>query len=1258
MTFTIKGKSETLSAPTLIPAVVVSKSSTPAATTVMSPVVYKSPAKVDDVILGVIGTDKKVTSPVSHISDDDIKYKTVLPGYTHYEDKVVLSSISDFTIKTVNRQHRAFNALGDTAGVTDQRPVILAVTNFEPILIRDIPPSASVKDAPFTRMGKHLLEQFFVRQLISENIQRLVLELRKDPKTSSQLSLLERGFKTGFDRDFKPAQELFSAIQDLEQLKKAFEFKRYETFSSTVIESVMHPERFALAVTRDVTSVRLSDLFTGDLHFNETSFRTFTNTKVLFQLLYELQHFTKNHSYDLIRFDTTNHTQDDSQIATTKNFNVSPKYSIGFFERYKTITITQAKLEELFKASDQDAIVRKVQESFKLVQSELPTNLLDRMSLLSSLISKEFRASSGMSDGDFQKRLKSYGFDASSDTNLIDQLVGDIPDTVTDVLTPQPKGSLSNILQIIDSDAAVLPFEQKYIESENGTYTPGSAYLVDSILNDPTTKFNDLVLQKYLASIATSLSALEDVMNQLRFVNTSKYSASGLDRADVFFVRTLAEVMRASFSNGDLSAGILVGTQNEVLVSTMSLAQTDDTLKSLLFSLFIAEDLDPPPATTAGGLSVFAKAAIDIFFRTDLTNKISERVASLLSASRVSSSTAFSHYKKFDGLSSTVESHGDALTLADGSDSAVKRDIGDEEFRDAFSSDQFKKMRAAFKSITDEFETGQAFDSSRRTRFSRVPAVVMQMLVFELMISLTVRFTSAKFQLGPTGTLQTSNDSVKAANFRILLDKLVVAPDLQKALQIDVADDADKFDPQFRILGRKLNDEETAIKKIYVAVFGAVSGVQKKGNEIVSLFQPGTGKHSKIFDDLAQLISPELVSFLDSAQVRLAVWQTQEIMARATETLKSSDTFRFLDDSVMSPILLFALSALVSEKKFQQDAAENMRLLTVGLPLGFSKHLQERIKLKNVKDHAHVESKQKDIIKVNVYKRDLEFPDIVFQPQTFLFELSRFVSAISSFNDTLISSDPGFGSFDTLLKRVKTIDVGDGGTDFNAPSPGISALSSEEYDFLSTSDKESLIKNHTVSSLLEQYVKLLTGVSLDEQAFLLKGSNDVTPTTLIDESILKQLIDQHVKSVAKLDSFDSSVDKVDDIAMPVETRDHIYHDMKHLSALAFSRTTLSMPVGEIRRALTPKIFERIFNIPVDPDDFVIDITGTNSTEFGTAALEHLISTGQVAVVETPSSALGIMAHDVYKLSERNRKRGTVVLEQYFTTIETVLGTEV
>lgn len=1189
---------------------------------------------------------------------------------------------NDIIIQPVHREHATFDPYGEVTGVSNQRPMIAAATTFEPVFV----PGAgkNVSGNPFTFTGRYVTEQFFVRRCIEENITNLLKELGSNNLTAPSLHLLMARVLRDFQTAFHPVVELMGALDSLEQLKKSFEIRRYVTYSSQAHRTGATGSggvKFVWNVPTSLNRVALNELFTSDLRFRESAYREFSNTKVMYQLIYELQHFVKNHSYDLVRFDTSAHTRDDTTTQIVKNVGSSPKYSIAFLERFKGIRTTIDDLEKSYNANDTDTLLRKIKASIRLINRELPTNVPDRLALTFNLLSKEYRTSTALGSEKQRANLTSLGLDLNSDTHLFDQLTGDIPDKITDIIRPGSRASLANVMQIIDGNVAVLPFEQHHLDTENGVYTPGSEYLVDSIINDPSLKFDAERLNKYDSIARSASSALDEVMTGLNLIDPAlKYSKNAAARSDLFFARMLAEFTRATYTNGDLSKGMLSG-QNDVLVAVIALCQQDETLKALLMSLLLIDDFVNPPEkveTTAGGLVLPGYVVKMLAFQTEIINRIAARTRYVLAANKgftLTSGVTLSGVTKTTAASSDVIA--DKLSAALGSTSTtasdasyltkiiaplttspeVKAPAASEEFREALMSAQMGKLRALFKETVADFTDQKCFDSVGRTHFNKVPELVIRELVMEAIIGIASRFGFSNLKLTSTGDMQVVSDTTKTTLFKMFAEKLVVVPDLHKALESDIAAEADSFDPQVRILIRKLLDEENAIKKIYLALHGILTGVTGRTNTVLTNFAPGTGKHTKLFNEISTIVNSSLISLIDAAQVRLAIAQSLDINFAFILAEKKNAQFSFIDGAVPTIDSMFALWSLLSEPRFQSDKAENLRILTIGIPAGFSRKLQERVRIANVKDNVNVTSKQKDVIRIKVYKRSLEFPDLVFEPKEFLFELSRFVAPTITFDQLASKDAPQIPDFGTVLNKARTVNIegnvnvlGILGTTANAD------LKQEEYDFLSQAQKDEIVQNHVTSALLELYGRLMTGVNLNEQAFLLDPTTQLTTKSLIDPATLKTLIDNHVRIVAKVPDFDSSVTNIDTLNLSSKVTDKLGHDMRHLSALAFSRTTLTDPMAEVRRALTPKVFERTFQVPVDPDDFNVDYTKSTATEHGRESMKRLITTGKV-VQKTNSAKSGYSAVDTYyRLNDENNRRGTVTLEQYFVTVETILGT--
>jgi hypothetical protein len=234
---------------------------------------------------------------------------------------------------------------------------------------------------------------------------------------------------------------------------------------------------------------------------------------------------------------------------------------------------------------------------------------------------------------------------------------------------------------------------------------------------------------------------------------------------------------------------------------------------------------------------------------------------------------------------------------------------------------------------------------------------------------------------------------------------------------------------------------------------------------------------------------------------------------------------------------------------------------------------------------------------------------------------------------------------------------------------------SEEYSFLSTSEKKSLIYNHIASHMFELYIKLLTGISVSENDFYVE---EPTFQKTIDPFISKELIDQRfskifnetVTNATQEDiskwfsskpiwaSYGNSVtlESFDTLSMSKQLQTlfgiHLINDFSR------SSTSFVSEIAESKKLLSPKMFDRIFNIAVDPDDFEIDVTETLKSPAGKESFNQLLNEGTIVPINNQTSVyLNNSYQDVkYKLRNRNVDENDLLFEKYFVTLQTVLDT--
>lgn len=383
-------------------------------------------------------------------------------------------------------------------------------------------------------------------------------------------------------------------------------------------------------------------------------------------------------------------------------------------------------------------------------------------------------------------------------------------------------------------------------------------------------------------------------------------------------------------------------------------------------------------------------------------------------------------------------------------------------------------------------------------------------------------------------------------------------------------------------------------------------------------------------------------------------------------TLHDLHTPVFVDESVVSPNEKKLIEIILQRDKFKGTRAENLKILTVGIPAGFSNHLESEINI--TEDNANnILDKEKDVIAINVYRRSIDFEHIVFKPKTYIFELSRFISRAEVNSQEIVANK--FNEFinDESLQFMR---------DFSKKAAGDlqtieSLIQNDEYKFLSDDQKKEMVKNHIESFVLGLYMQLMVGVSTDENDYLV--DRDLAEGFIEDEAkerfkdllllyiqgltkqpltleILKDSSPQIKKLLDKIDNYRLHESFTEQIippeipgnALPITQRVELVEDLLNFVKLFTPKSVLTGGKVQALRMTSPKLFERIFNIAVDPDDFEIDITKTFSTKSGKNMYTLL-------------KQQGFIINDT-KIKER-RKNQTIAMDQYFVNISTVGATQ-
>lgn len=258
----------------------------------------------------------------------------------------------------------------------------------------------------------------------------------------------------------------------------------------------------------------------------------------------------------------------------------------------------------------------------------------------------------------------------------------------------------------------------------------------------------------------------------------------------------------------------------------------------------------------------------------------------------------------------------------------------------------------------------------------------------------------------------------------------------------------------------------------------------------------------------------------------------------------------------------------------EEQIKRNFKVLSVGLPTGFAKSLSDRINKGDINNQTF-KDRQSDIIKINAHVRNAKYPDLVFKPVSFIFDASLFLT-----KKNIIDALPQEGeSYQAVLNRLALTDFED---PFNPVEIDLETLRKDpKYNFLTQDQYEELLVNHTTSYLFGLYSSLHTGVKPSEDTFIFpdKGERVLNPR-------MRGMLTDFFKAINAAGP--TTEQNTSDILASPDVSDNIKDYFR-----LFTYSSIVFNINEVRnRVLSPKLYDRIFYIPVQTYKLEIDIQRT------------------------------------------------------------------
>ena len=1134
--------------------------------------------------------------------------------------------------------------LENLTGLSTKRPEIVSVFQYKPLYDNALSKTitSTFIDAQFSIIG-----------LRDAAFKKLIKDLKATEDSNDVLQEQKDAYQQHINKVSNHVDTLYNATIEVERnksfalnLRKTDNYYSLRTLYNDLFSDVFStsPDGFF-----DRTGDRLS-IIDALKRFGvaETALQNASSTKLYLQLVELTRAF-------LIGQEIT------TSIISTEPTTITP-YGTTTDPHSRLAKINVISLDELKTFEDYNEVLNAFQNILKECDNTIKeANPVDKCAKAFEMIARELRYSKYLKSDQTKSLLnRSYGYVLNEGTkpnvSLFYSVLG--PNTTKILQDTRVNGErAANSITYNETDnKAILTFEDDYLKKSNSTYTPGTAYYFDKSLELTGAGYSNNYLSQLIGKNNLVYDPFANFVSRMNILPDE--GNKNLEEDETAASTSPLHILNKSISNFvDLEGNRPI---NEVRqASTRALFDNAGERYDLMAHLMIYFFYRTIFSQTSQSSSFANKAIQNIM--TLLQNSVStERSANANSEQQKPSSNSSLLSKPTIGIRSRIEpaTSDRAFSVASSflyNQEKVSLDAIELELRtiSVFLErilNQFLLMQRMLSANAIVGTTGTSFYSSTKD-------TTLMGLFFYGLLNFVNGFVGTKY----------SNASI--IDGKTYFYKQQSEPDVAAAIQkastkLKRSQDLSAFGCA-NILAILAN-----LKEKSSAAFNTLTDkkLESSLNEVQTII--GDQDLLKVAVTVPQLTLTkcaidDLKSFLSVATID----KVEELSSRR-DTAEEFDDLKALDDAFSSEKTQKVLDILGKVGAFAGDKSLNSRLVTVGLPSGFINNIKQSTNIENITKQLQLDNKELDVFRLNVYKTDSEYPDLVFKPISKLFEFSRFVPRNENY---YLTENVKSNTIDELIKIIPTRNYSVYQHDYDQQYYDDSFLDNESYSFLTNQEKKDMISNHVVSHLLENYLKLVTGMRINELEFFIQDPDEaaspapIISTMLAIDTINKSFNLTFEKSLIGLNDSRSILNKTK--SAPTNTNNQLMSFAKKnilvlspkvirkfatkaqvIEKTKARKTFYNDTLQESKRLLSPRTFDRVFHMFIDSDDFEIDIDKTISDEIGKRAFEQLRSSGRIREVTEPDTNV-----TKYYLIDRSELRNDLIFEKYFTTVETTIG---
>ena len=1195
---------------------------------------------------------------------------------TPYSLATALSKAMNNTTQNLKENYKKNTLYESLTGGSTNRPEIILMSDFLPLFEKSSTSGGTNFDlardssSQSTNALQFFETQVFIRMMRHYNVRHMAATLKKIDSVKKEMISRKTSFISSINKLDETIKVIYELMVNLEKLKSHFDLR--DTAHDINIDNVLKDYQNLFASNTNIASTKsfinatdfnIVDVMKSFGYKSSHIKELYTSSKIWLLMMSEMKIVFESQSSDLIDKSTKIQHDDVDPIKIFIKKTVDSHFT--FNPHHPNLL----SLNSLFEIRPENTLkdVKHIDTAFlNLYENSKFKSKEIRMAAISNLISKEYRYSRGLAQHDVQQILSThynYTVRDGRNNNVFDRIIGNVGSNITDFSRVVDNSLISVAQQQPDKKTTVLPFELNYVDGTNGMPLAGGDYYVDNtlrILDNDTFNTNnlenlhDLTTNAYVqfGSIVNGFNLLIDDYDLTKSPATD-YSKIISNPRNLLFEITNIVINE----HGEKRSVAL----SDPVTSIFVLAQSDSFLKSRLF-LYVMNKAIRSTKLTSGQIP-------GVFPKNDSNPSTNVLITEIIKNIKKNTSQ---HPVKTAKIDNTIS--------LDSLENILKYD----------KSKIMLAVESLMLNILTEFRTkkSSAISDDGITLFSGVPDVAVMMAVFDLIVEVFDKYSGQRF----------INNFHKKGNDHFGID--VSLKNLHASL---------------KITNDMLTQEIRINRHLVLATLNTLKKISNSSGNVLNFISNKKVNHylkeiSSLFDDkdkLRLLLSEQQVLLLGSHIADIRQLLKQETITPMIDDLdydgklEADDEVAILDDSVITPRTRNVIYGLFSTSKFSSKYSNDQRIVTVGLPLGFTHKLKQK---SNFKIDRVATTKQHDIIQICIYKTDMENSSIVFKPIKYPFELSRFPVRNDAFFKS-IDHTSNKKSF-TLLDVIAAVPTRDFSKSINssqieylkASTGELQAFNDDSYSFLTKKQKNDLYTNHVISYLLEVYLNVMSGMSVAEHHFSLsesaqlvdheltnlfsqhmlhtiashnankpatnihqtvhsdnilfsssnskhtKEKEDNSPSNKFDDQFIKTLLNTTIPSISTI------LSKIPSKKIPLA-----YHTAATISSFTKMPTPLSNTLAFSKKVVQPKQFDRVFNLIVEPDDFEIDYNKTMKTQSGKIEFDQLIKKGEIVEVQKQTSSGNDNSSHVNKYKFRNHSKSAngLLFEKYFVAVETL-----